>query len=397
MRPILLGSRLSGGLILIGFFLTACGIQSVSAPRRFDPDQEPTPVPTSADIARPTYEVERGSLVNQITLGGRVVPAIENEISFEMDGEVAEVLVVGADQVTEGQVLARLDTTSFETQRLLAESTLEVAEAQLAAAQTALANNQRRAEISLEMRQLRLDFAIANAGPTLSAAEEFEIAMLRLDVELAELDLSELTSGVNPGLIAQVDQAQLQLAELDRLMANAVLLAPNDGAITRLDLEVGQFVSSQDIVVVIADATRLEIQSFVTESNLRSMVEGMPVQIAFATEPGEFFDGHVGSLPPPYGLGTDLEDGTISIAFADASASQTFSPADRVIVDIVLAESTDTLLLPTVAVREFQSRFFVVVLDGDLQRRVDIEVGIQSDTHYEILSGVSEGETVIGP
>ena len=49
------------------------------------------------------------------------------------------------------------------------------------------------------------------------------------------------------------------------------------------------------------------------------------------------------------------------------------------------------------AVRNFQGRNFVVIQGGDTQRRVDVQLGIQSDNRVEILEGVTEGDVVVGP
>jgi len=64
---------------------------------------------------------------------------------------------------------------------------------------------------------------------------------------------------------------------------------------------------------------------------------------------------------------------------------------------IILEERENVLWLPPAPLRTFQGRNFVVVQDGDVQRRVDVRLGIQSDERVEILEGVSEGQIVVGP
>jgi len=50
----------------------------------------------------------------------------------------------------------------------------------------------------------------------------------------------------------------------------------------------------------------------------------------------------------------------------------------------------------TKAVRAFEGRRFVVVKDGDRQRRQDVRVGIVSLERIEILEGLKEGDIVVG-
>ena len=63
----------------------------------------------------------------------------------------------------------------------------------------------------------------------------------------------------------------------------------------------------------------------------------------------------------------------------------------------VLERKEDVLWLPPAAIRTFEGRKFVVIQEGAIQRRVDVTVGIESDDRVEIVSGVEEGDVVVGP
>jgi len=72
-------------------------------------------------------------------------------------------------------------------------------------------------------------------------------------------------------------------------------------------------------------------------------------------------------------------------------------PGDLVRVTVVLERKEDVLWLPPAAIRTFEGRKFVVIQEGAIQRRVDVTVGIESDDRVEIVSGVEEGDVVVGP
>jgi multidrug efflux pump subunit AcrA (membrane-fusion protein) len=55
------------------------------------------------------------------------------------------------------------------------------------------------------------------------------------------------------------------------------------------------------------------------------------------------------------------------------------------------------LWLPPQAVRTFEGRKFVVVQEGDGQRRVDVKIGIQSEDRVEIEEGLKEGQVAVAP
>ncbi len=65
-------------------------------------------------------------------------------------------------------------------------------------------------------------------------------------------------------------------------------------------------------------------------------------------------------------------------------------------VVIFLEQRDDVLWLPPTAVRSFQGRDFVVVQDGDLQRRVDVRIGLESEDRVELLEGAELGQVVVG-
>jgi multidrug resistance efflux pump len=100
----------SSVLVILAGLLVGCDLFNSGS----DPIPQPTPVTVSGVIAE-----------------ANLVPAESTQLSFSIPGKVAVVLVEEGDQVSEGQVIARLDqksTTSLEAQILTAE--LAVLEAQ---------------------------------------------------------------------------------------------------------------------------------------------------------------------------------------------------------------------------------------------------------------------------
>lgn len=63
---------------------------------------------------------------------------------------------------------------------------------------------------------------------------------------------------------------------------------------------------------------------------------------------------------------------------------------------ITLREKADAVIVPNAAIREFTGRTYVRVLEGDTRREVDVEIGIRTPTHSEILRGIEPGTVVIG-
>jgi hypothetical protein len=66
-------------------------------------------------------------------------------------------------------------------------------------------------------------------------------------------------------------------------------------------------------------------------------------------------------------------------------------------VSIILQQKENVLWLPPAAIRTYQGRNFCVVQNPDgTQQRVDVLLGITTDERVEIVSGLSQGQTIVG-
>lgn len=369
---------------------------------RYPGDGEPTPIPTAPAAAKPTFTVERGDVTARIALNGRIAPVLEENLSFPLDGQVGEVLVAPLDEVKTGDVLATLDTSQLEQDRLVVQSELDIARARLAARQAEIGRALRRAELRRDMALLDYDFAVAQAGAAPSAAAQHEIDRLRLALELAQLDVEELDQTVDPALQVEVDAAALRLEQIDAALAAALILAPFDGTVLRVGKAPGRGVSAGETVIILADVTELRAGAAARDAELEQLSEDLPATVAPASGPGETLTGFVSRLPYPYGGGSAGEtaegDKTVYVAFDDQAAAQAaFELGDRVEIVAVTATREGALWLPPQAIREFSGRRFVVVEEGGVQQRVDVVLGIEGGGRVEVLDGLSEGQVIVAP
>ena len=386
-------------ILLLLFFLVGCALQPVTEPRRPDPENEPTMVPTAIAIEKPTYIVAYGSVTSQLFKSGRITSVNQNQLGFAINGYIATLLVEEGETINAGDNVAVLDKTTLEQSLQTAESDLNLAIEQLTIAQESKATNLRRAEIGVELVQLRLDFALEEAGETPNGEQLLAIEVLRRELELAQLNLSEIESVLDPSLSNQVAQAQLQVDRSRNQIAQSTLVAPISGTVTAVNFAEGDSVAAGETVLVISDLNQVEVQVPLLDRELQELSEGM---IAFGTIPSRpetSLPMTVRQLPYPYGTGAqgNEADRFVRISFDDPAQVAELSIGERIEVAILLERHDDVLWLPPAAIREFNGRLFVVVQEGESQKRIDVKIGLQNENQIEIVSGVSEGQMVVGP
>ena len=131
--------------------------------------------------------VQRGDVVIDITASGNLELSLKEDLAFEIVGTVEEVLVEEGDTVNEGQVVAKLDSTSLNQAVEAAEMTVKTRELDLRLAEKAIVT----AEINLKSAidnfdELKMPYSPYNALTFLSDMPEAESAIRDAQRQLEE-------------------------------------------------------------------------------------------------------------------------------------------------------------------------------------------------------------------
>ena len=355
---------------------------------------EPTAIPTPIVPSKPVYQVESGTVTYERRFFGRISPVVQEEFGFLIDGRVLEIFVDAGADVAAGDVLARLDTRALESQLLSAEEELAIATSIFESADSKVRYDSQRAELNLQMAQLRLDHTIESAASPPTSGEELNIRLLTIQRDLAQVAIDELTAGVDPQLRFDVTRAEKRVDEIKDTIAKAELIAPRTGRLVSFSPDPGEPVIAYEPIAVVADLTVLEVTDEMDADDLSELAEAMPLTIQRASLPGNVYSGAIGSLPSPYGLATD---GLVHVSFDEQPPPDEFKVGDRMTFTVLVEERHDVLWLPVSAIRQFSGRNFIVVQNEGVQQRVDVRLGLEGGGRVEILEGAEENQTVIGP
>ncbi|MCI4663720.1 MAG: efflux RND transporter periplasmic adaptor subunit [Neomegalonema sp.] len=174
----------------------------------------PLPVSVSKLKVVEAYEIEEWFV-------GRIEPARETALGFEIAGAVVSVLVDEGDRVKAGRPLAQLDTETLKA---------------------------RKAQLLAEKAKLEADLALAER--TLARQEKLSGRGFATDQKTDEARTAKKTTIA--GLAA--NKAQLRLVDLD--ISKATILAPFNGVIAERSIDPGAIVSAGQRVVRILEAGR---------------------------------------------------------------------------------------------------------------------------------------------
>ena len=222
----------------------------------------------------------------------------------------------------------------------------------------------------------------ANADDPPTADQSLQILLLELDLELAQLNLSELETGVDAALTAAVAQNQLAVDELNSQIEASKIVAPAGGTILRALARPEQLISPTDNAFIMADINNLELRALADEEDLALMLEGMTGISQRAGRPGPEVEAELTTLPAEFG-GDGTEENIVRFTLDNQGTD--YDVNDRATVVLLIGEVNDVVWLPPQAIREFRGRKFVVVEDGEGQRRIDIETGLESNDRVEII------------
>ncbi len=179
------GIRALGVLALVGLAVTGCDFfteSESSAPALI------TAPPSYLD--RPTVQVQRGRIQQDIRLDGRVAAELETTLAFDVPGLLKVVHVRRGEAVRAGEVVAELDTDARAEEIAAAREELESAEQQLATAESELFEQQAAAEEALLLaqgqvfvRQQALEALLA--GPSAASLASAQAAVATAEAAVA--------------------------------------------------------------------------------------------------------------------------------------------------------------------------------------------------------------------
>ncbi|MCJ7630140.1 MAG: efflux RND transporter periplasmic adaptor subunit, partial [Longimicrobiales bacterium] len=285
-------------------------------------------------------EVAKRDLVATVTVSGNVRARRAVDISADVMGRIIELNVEEGDDVTEGEILLRIDPSQLEAAVSRAQAMLSQAQAQAA---------QQRAN---RLRSYRDNDRIAGLwarDSTLVSRQQVDDAETNLEVAQALFEASQFG----------VSQAEAGLDETLDQLAKTIIKAPMSGKVTRLNVEAGETVvigtmnNAGSLILTVSDLSVIEVVMEVDETDVPEITLGDSAVVELDAYPDRQFTGRVTQIgqssitPPSQTGGSATIDFEVVIALEDSGIR--LRPDLSATADIVTAIRRNVLAIPIIA------------------------------------------------
>jgi multidrug efflux pump subunit AcrA (membrane-fusion protein) len=275
----------------------------------------------------------------------------------------------------------------------LAQTNLRQADDQLISAKTAIDVQERMNDAEVSTAEAQVTGAEGNLRSAEAAAVTAESG-----VRQAESSFALKRSGARPEAIAaqraRVLVEEAALAGLATDLTKRRLVAPIDGVVTDIAVDVGETVAPGRAVVSLNAQGNFEIVSNVSEVDIAKVAVGQSVHITLdAFSRSEEWVGHVTKIHPAEKVVEGVIFYEIRVMFDEDDARLKSGMTANLAVET--AKRDDALRLPLRALRQVGGVDYVDVLVDGAAVETEVKLGVENSTHAEVIAGLAEGDLVI--
>jgi HlyD family secretion protein len=356
-------------------------------------------------LGKPVEAVQavRSDLVQSVVASGRIMTPQRVAVGAVITGRVERIPVQEGQSVRRGDILVVLDDRDERAAVVQARAAVAQAEAKvrqlrelgLPAAEQGLV--QAQANLTQARRQYDRAADLKARGFVSQAA--LDDAQRNLDVAGSQLRAAGLQVQSNSAAGSEFAVAQTALAQARASLGVAqaklddtVIRAPVDGILIARAVEPGNVVQPGKELMALAPAGETQVVVQIDEKNLAQMRVGQKALGSADAFPRERFAAELVYINP----GIDALRGAVEVKLRVPDPPEYFRQDMTVSVDIEVARSAGTVVVPAEVVREANNaQPWVLAVDGGRATRRAVKLGLKGDGRMEVLEGVAPGDHLI--
>lgn len=349
-----------------------------------------------------TATVNRGDLVSDVSVQGRIVAAVSPTLYASASGNIT-LLAEAGEAVEAGQVLATV--TSPELQSLLQQAESSLAQRQVELERQRIESRQQALDkrksadladvalVAAHREKRRADEAHAlGVIPVIDfekAQDDLRNAELAHQHAIADADLfDERLAFELRASEFEVSRQELLVADMRRQVDDLAIKSPVNGIVGDLLVDQKSAVSRDTPVMAVVDLTRFEIDALIPESYADDLALGMPAEIQVG---GQRFDGKLIAVSPEI-----INNQVASRIQFDGDGPTNLRQNQRLTTRILLAEHKNVLMVQRGQFLDSGAgRIAYVVNEDRVAERRSIQTGARALSAVEVVSGLQPGDVVV--
>ncbi|WHH57356.1 efflux RND transporter periplasmic adaptor subunit [Petroclostridium sp. X23] len=330
-----------------------------------------------------TYSVSKGDIKATYAAVGQVKPVLEVDVIPKLSGKVERVSKEIGDRVEAGEMLFTLEKQDLH-------QSLEQLDAQLR--QSLL-----QAETALQQAEMQMNNAKADYTNNQVLFEGQAISKQTLDSYKRIYEAAEVQykSALDNYLLLQnkagKSTIETQKEAVVQKVQDSNVKAPISGIIAQKNIEAGEMATQQDAAYTIVDMDTVVIETTVTERIINEIHKGQEVLVTIAALEGKNFQGMIDALSPAV---TGKSVG-YPVKITIPNDKHEIKPGMFAEVHITTDTKDNVIMIPIEAVLSQVGKSSIFVLEGDIAKKREVQLGLKDDNYYEVAEGLNEGEQVI--
>jgi HlyD family secretion protein len=346
------------------------------------------------------------SLIRTLQFSARVVTTSRVDVGSVITGRVVQVLVAEGTEVKRGDILLRMETAELDATLLQSRAAELQASARLDGIRTtglmaaeAVVSQAESVRIKATLELSRIE-GLAEKG--FVSSTQRDQARSALEVALAQSKSAVAQRRATQSTDVLQAQSQLAVARASTALASARLeqsnvTAPRDAKVLIRLVEPGQIVQPGKALFSLALAGPVKMIAQVDEKFLEELRVDQAASVVADAFPKLRFQGRVQSIAPV----VDAQRGAVEVKLTLLADAPSFFKEDMTLsVEVEAGRIEKALVVPIVSLRTGSIKGQASVLiekDGRVVSR-NVGVGMRTLKAAEIISGLSEGESVLtGP
>lgn len=329
--------------------------------------------PRAVDVVR----VVEQPLDVTLSLPGELTAYQSVAIHARVNGFVKAVSADRGSRVRAGDILATLEAPELVAQRAEAQSKLQAAEGQLAAARA-------RAESD---RGTFEKLKAASATPGVVAGNDVLVSGKTADASQSQVASAEQS----------VEAARQALNAVREIEGYLRVTAPFSGVVTERNVHPGALVgpssaTSDAPLFRVIDDSRLRLVVPVPEAYTSELKAGTSIPFAVAAYPGQSFAGTVARIAQA----VDVATRTMAVELDVTNMRSQLAPGTFATVRWPVRRSGPSLFVPSGSVASTTDRTFVIRVRGGKIEWVDVRTGLTSGALIEVFGDLKAGDEIAG-